>query len=574
MGSQESTDRTSNRIVQCEEGHLFCVECFNTLAEHVIGQGRYLVTCVDQSQCSASFSHSQQIKFLTNGTLVAIGKLEAADKIAQAKITGLYECPYCGNSRIDEDNGHTLYECPEPACRRTTCKLCRKDAHGSRACGGATDSSVQGARHRIAEHMTAALVRTCNNSACRTPFLKESGCNKMTCPKCLHRMCYVCRKSVKDYNHFGLDCPLFDDFEARHNNDITAAQESAVLAEAQAIKVSDAQELQIDRALVTRENRFQQTHHGIVGMLQERPRPRALPVRANHNNNAAPNLGVNRVIQRQIRRPEEAGQMAHLRAMVAARRQRGLLAQRRVPPPKSAEGPLMPQSTKDAQNEGSSTMPANVTTKAPAREPMRFKRLPRQDHENTPGKTPSPQESHKKGNKEVAAHTQTPKKPTVGFSAEKKRPSPPVVLSRERRKMRHWSAYVQKKHTSGAGSSSVNEAEGRACRDVRQTSPSLLGEAMSSPVPMRSSPVSSTWARHDLGGLAEWSGKLPGNVPEAGAEDIKRSRRKTWTSRAGEDVPPHEAPDAGLAQALSRCADPGRSILAIRREMKKETREC
>ena len=32
-------------------------------------------------------------------------------------------------------------------------------------------------------------------------FLKEEGCNKITCP-CKATMCYICRAKNVDYNHF------------------------------------------------------------------------------------------------------------------------------------------------------------------------------------------------------------------------------------------------------------------------------------------------------------------------------------------------------------------------------------
>lgn len=37
---------------------------------------------------------------------------------------------------------------------------------------------------------------------CSKVFIKESGCNKMTC-SCGANMCYVCGQAVTDYKHFG-----------------------------------------------------------------------------------------------------------------------------------------------------------------------------------------------------------------------------------------------------------------------------------------------------------------------------------------------------------------------------------
>jgi len=47
--------------------------------------------------------------------------------------------------------------------------------------------------------MTEALIRNCYK--CRKPFIKQDGCNKMTCD-CGAMMCYLCRKPVTGYDHF------------------------------------------------------------------------------------------------------------------------------------------------------------------------------------------------------------------------------------------------------------------------------------------------------------------------------------------------------------------------------------
>lgn len=36
---------------------------------------------------------------------------------------------------------------------------------------------------------------------CKRKFIKEAGCNKMTCT-CGARMCYICRQPVTNYSHF------------------------------------------------------------------------------------------------------------------------------------------------------------------------------------------------------------------------------------------------------------------------------------------------------------------------------------------------------------------------------------
>jgi TRIAD3 protein (E3 ubiquitin-protein ligase RNF216) len=79
--------------------------------------------------------------------------------------------------------------------------------------------------------MTAALVQKCNK--CSKPFIKESGCNKMTC-SCGNLQCYVCGESIKDYHHFeavgkdGKKCPLHEKDNKRLETKIKNAQVNAV----------------------------------------------------------------------------------------------------------------------------------------------------------------------------------------------------------------------------------------------------------------------------------------------------------------------------------------------------------
>jgi hypothetical protein len=49
--------------------------------------------------------------------------------------------------------------------------------------------------------MSMAIKRVCPR--CNTSFVKNAGCNKLTCP-CGYKMCYVCRADLSDegYRHF------------------------------------------------------------------------------------------------------------------------------------------------------------------------------------------------------------------------------------------------------------------------------------------------------------------------------------------------------------------------------------
>ena len=88
------------------------------------------------------------------------------------------------------------------------------------------------AKHLVEEAMSAALIQKCNR--CSKPFVKISGCNKMTC-SCGNLQCYVCGKSIKDYHHFGraegpngTKCPLHEKDDSRLEKKLRDAREEAV----------------------------------------------------------------------------------------------------------------------------------------------------------------------------------------------------------------------------------------------------------------------------------------------------------------------------------------------------------
>ena len=58
------------------------------------------------------------------------------------------------------------------------------------------------AANKLNEALTEAKLRRCPD--CFTPFLKETGCNKIPCPSCHTVICYICSERVprKGYEHF------------------------------------------------------------------------------------------------------------------------------------------------------------------------------------------------------------------------------------------------------------------------------------------------------------------------------------------------------------------------------------
>lgn len=94
------------------------------------------------------------------------------------------------------------FQCLSPTCRTPSCLLCLKSWHDPHICH---ESATLSLRTTIEAAKTSALKRTCPK--CNLGFIKDSGCNKLTCV-CGYAMCYVCRQGLgkgeggEGYRHF------------------------------------------------------------------------------------------------------------------------------------------------------------------------------------------------------------------------------------------------------------------------------------------------------------------------------------------------------------------------------------
>ncbi|KAK1658986.1 hypothetical protein BDP55DRAFT_733650 [Colletotrichum godetiae] len=225
-----------NRMVCCEKGtHFFCVDCARRNAETVVGLSKYEITCMSTDGCDAGFSYKERAKFINEQLTQALDRIESEANLRMAGIDGLETCPFCPYAaEYPPVESNREFKCENPDCHVVSCRLCREETHIPRTCEEAASDSTEGARRQIEEAMSTALIRKCNK--CGMAFVKESGCNKMTCPKrgCRNIQCYVCSKSC-DYTHFDDktrggkkgNCPLFDDVNMRHNEEVQHAEAQA-----------------------------------------------------------------------------------------------------------------------------------------------------------------------------------------------------------------------------------------------------------------------------------------------------------------------------------------------------------
>ncbi|KAF6842605.1 ring finger [Colletotrichum musicola] len=231
-------DFAMNRMVCCDNPsneHNFCVQCARLNAENIIGLSKYQLVCMSTDGCNAGFSNSQRSLFLDDKLIAALDRIEAEDVLRMAGVENLETCPFCPFAAeyppVEENKE---FSCANPECLVVSCRLCKGETHIPKSCEEAVSENHSSARREIEEAMSAALIRKCNK--CGTPFIKESGCNKMTCTRsgCGNVQCYVCAKSC-DYAHFNDtsrggkqgNCPLFDGSVNRHADDVNKAEERA-----------------------------------------------------------------------------------------------------------------------------------------------------------------------------------------------------------------------------------------------------------------------------------------------------------------------------------------------------------
>ncbi|KAI8848824.1 hypothetical protein BC829DRAFT_362242 [Chytridium lagenaria] len=272
------TDVPYSKMTQCEDGHLFCMECARRQAETLIGMRKSEILCMDSSACKYPFPLAEIQRFLTPEVFLGYEKLLQEDSLRKADLPDLSTCPFCDFACIlpNPPEVDRLFPCQSDTCRVISCRLCRKKNHAPLTCEEAKKEDSASARHTVEEAMTEALLRECPKPKCGTKFFKEEGCNKMTCPTCRTMICYVCKALIAGYDHFSTDpngrkqpgksCPLWDDAVSRNNRDVELAAQAALK---NIVKDGD-----IDKDLIEKD---------LKKVLEARPKKAAVPNQAaNH----------------------------------------------------------------------------------------------------------------------------------------------------------------------------------------------------------------------------------------------------------------------------------------------------
>ena len=234
-------DRPLRKMMECRQGHPICLYCLKTYGENAIGENKPQVTCATGADCQATYIRQHLVLAMGEKAVERIEFNDQQMSLANAGFKNLEECPFCDFKAIMADGKkvNKEFRCFNPECEKVSCRLCRKVSHVPLSCEEAKQEEGLDERHEIEEAMTAAVTRIC--PGCKTPVIKEEGCNKMECTICHVTMCDNCNKRIDPhgYSHFqGGDggfsrnpngCPLYE--EARER-----ARRAAALAEQVALK--------------------------------------------------------------------------------------------------------------------------------------------------------------------------------------------------------------------------------------------------------------------------------------------------------------------------------------------------
>ncbi|KAJ7109483.1 hypothetical protein C8R44DRAFT_635668 [Mycena epipterygia] len=232
-----------DKMIQCPDAHLFCSSCMTTYAETLLGSHDHKIICMDQSGCKLPFPSTELHRFLTPKLMALYERVKQTKEVEAAGIEGLEECPFCEYKCVIENEHEKLFTCrnEEGGCAAVSCRQCKKLDHLPKSCKEMEEDKNLDGRHTIEEAMTRALMRNCPK--CQKAFIKEQGCNKMTCPNCSALSCYICRKLITGYEHFaqqpgqpaaassskaGAKCALWDAVEQRHAEEVTEAAKKAL----------------------------------------------------------------------------------------------------------------------------------------------------------------------------------------------------------------------------------------------------------------------------------------------------------------------------------------------------------
>eukprot|EP01052_Picozoa_sp_SAG31_P023144 SAG31_NODE_1886_length_6989_cov_6.914514_5_plen_192_part_00 len=152
-------------------------------SEQYFGKSDVKLACMssDGSKCSGEFTRSELLRAVGPEKMQHFEKRQADNVLAAARLPNLVRCPRC-DSAFQATGSVAIeptFRCRAVGCGFQWCRLCNEAAHPGSRCETRAETDT---RLAAEERLATASIRTC--AGCGNRFVKESGCNKMTCPGC------------------------------------------------------------------------------------------------------------------------------------------------------------------------------------------------------------------------------------------------------------------------------------------------------------------------------------------------------------------------------------------------------
>lgn len=213
--------------------HRFCRDCLRGYIDSHLGDGNASATCMlDASdKCGGCYSMTVLQVVLDRE---ALQRMQEQMQFAQVKqlastLDHFHVCPFCQRYGLQALN---IRDASCEVCDRQWCIKCRQESHPQNVpCEKLRNLDPDFVRARVEELVNDALMHTC--PSCHVKYIKEDGCNLMTCPQCRGYSCYICGIALRPKNglkywHFqrhaegerGAQCPLYCDNDFRNGNQV------------------------------------------------------------------------------------------------------------------------------------------------------------------------------------------------------------------------------------------------------------------------------------------------------------------------------------------------------------------